>query len=220
MKQLALDIVQPVLPSFDNFVPGRNAEALAHVRAALASAAASKSERFIYLWGAPGSGRTHLLKAAAMRAGGRYVACPASDFDDDACVLAVDDVEALDEAAQVALFHRYNRLREQGGALLASGATPPTQLKLRADLLTRLAWGLVLELHALSDDEKLHALKQHAHARGFKLPDEVAAYLLTHAPREMGALFAMLDALDKASLANKRAITVPLLRDVLSQKIV
>ncbi len=220
MKQLALDIVQPVLPTLDNFVPGRNAEVLAHVRAALASAAASKSERFIYLWGAPGSGRTHLLKAAAMQVGGRYVACPAHDFDDDAGVLAVDGVEHLDAPAQEALFHRYNRLREQGGALLASGHVPPTRLELRADLLTRLAWGLVFELHALSDDEKLQALKQHAHALGFKLPDEVAAYLLTHAPREMGTLFAMLDALDRASLESKRAITVPLLRDVLSQKIV
>lgn len=213
MRQLALDITSSPAPSFDNFVVGRNAEVVAHVRAAVAGI----GERFVYLWGEPGSGRTHLLKAAAAGENTTYVACDAdSCFDDETSMLMVDDAERLGPDAQIALFNRYNTLREQDGGLIASGNVPPVQLKLRADLLTRLGWGLVVQVHALSDDEKARALAQHAKARGFTLSNEVIAYLLTHAPRDMGALFATLDALDRHSLETKRAVTVPLVRECLS----
>ena len=217
MRQLALDITAPPAPAFGNFIVGRNAELLAHLREAIDNA----GERFVYLWGEPGSGRTHLLRAAA--AHGHYVQCDAHShqdtFSDSATLLAADDVESLGPDAQTALFHRYNTLREQGGSLIASGTVPPVQLALRADLLTRLAWGLVVQVHALSDGEKAQALAGHAKARGFTLPGEVIAYLLTHAPRDMGALFAMLDALDRYSLETKRAVTVPLVREFLNTSI-
>lgn len=208
MKQLALELTPAPEPTFDNFVTGRNAEALAHVRAALAGTA----ERFVYLWGEPGCGRTHLLKASA-RAGGEYVACADHACFTTASVLAVDDVAQLNAGAQIALFNRYNELREQGGALIASGNVPPAQLDLRADLVTRLGWGLVLQLHALSDSEKSQALAQRAQARGFTLPDEVNRWLLTHAPRDIGALFDALDELDRLSMETHRAITVALARE-------
>lgn len=214
MRQLALDITSPPAPTYDNFVVGRNAEVLTHLRAAIAGS----GERFVYLWGEPGSGRTHLLKAAIATAGANaaYVACGANSvFDGDVLLLATDDVERLGADAQVALFNRYNTLREQGGGLIASGTVPPVQLTLRADLLTRLGWGLVVQMHALSDEEKARALAQHAQARGFVLSDEVIAYLLTHAPRDMGALFSTLDALDRHSLEAKRAVTVPMVRELL-----
>lgn len=217
MRQLALDISVPPVPTFENFIVGRNAEVVAHLRAAIEA----RGERFIYLWGEAGSGRTHLLKAAATGADAAYVACEAnSAFDTETALLAVDDVECLGADAQIALFNRYNALREQGGSLIASGSVPPVQLPLRADLLTRLGWGLVVQVHALEDDEKRQALSQHAKARGFTLPEEVIAYLLTHAPRNMGALFATLEALDRQSLETKRAITVPLARAELSKNIV
>ena len=212
MRQLALDITAPPAPSFDNFVVGRNAEAMAHLRAAVAGG----GERFVYLWGEAGCGRTHLLKAAAASENATYVACEANSvFDDDAPLLAADNVEHLGADAQIALFNRYNALREHGGGLIASSNVPPVQLTLRADLLTRLGWGLVVQVHALSDDAKAQALAQHAHARGFTLSAEVIAYLLTHAPRDMGTLFTTLDALDRYSLETKRAVTVPLVRELL-----
>jgi DnaA family protein len=216
MRQLALDITAPPAPSFDNFVVGRNAEAIAHLRAAIAGS----GERFVYLWGEAGCGRTHLLKAAvAASKHATYVACEANSvFEDAAPLLVADDVEHLGADAQIALFNRYNALREQGGGLIVSGNVPPVQLKLRADLMTRLGWGLVVQVHALTDEEKAQALAQHARARGFTLPNEVIAYLLTHAPRDMGGLFATLDALDRHSLETKRVVTVPLARDLLQLK--
>jgi DnaA family protein len=217
MRQLALDITAPHAPTFDNFVVGRNAEAIAHLRAAIAGS----GERFVYLWGEAGCGRTHLLQAAASEAHGTratYIACDKhAVFDDNAPLLAADNVEQLGADAQIALFHRYNTLREHGGGLIASGRVPPVQLTLRADLVTRLSWGLVVQLHALTDEEKAQALTQRAKALGFTLSHDVAAYLLTHAAREMGALFAALDALDRHSLETKRAVTVPLVREWLSK---
>lgn len=214
MRQLALDITVPPAPTFDNFVVGRNAEVIAHLRTAIAGG----SERFVYLWGEAGCGRTHLLKAAiAASVGASYVACDVNSyFDDAAPLLATDDVECLGADAQIALFNRYNTLREQGGGLIASGGVPPVQLKLRADLLTRLGWGLVLQVRTLSDDEKTQALMRHANARGFELPKEVCSFLLVNAPRDMGTLFSTLGALDRLSLETKRAVTITLLRELLA----
>ena len=156
LKQLAFDLAQPALPTLDNFVIGRNAELVQRLKELVHGAG---SERVFYLWGARGCGRTHLLRAtiAALRSTVLHAAyvSHAAGLDSatvrDAQALAVDDVERLDEAAQIALFRLYNRLREEGGVLLAAGSAPPAQLKLRDDVVTRLAWGLVYEVHALSD---------------------------------------------------------------------
>ena len=218
MKQIALDIAQPPVPTLDNFVPGRNAELVV----ALYSAANGSGERFVYLWGAPGSGRTHLLRAMmdAAQTGGRQALMfdpHAAQFDapDDA-LCAADDVDALDAAAQIALFNLHNRIRAGHGALLASGNAPPAQLALRADLVTRLASGLVYQVHGLNEEEKVAALRRHAQARGFQLSDDVVAYLLRHAQRDLPSLLALLDALDRHSLATRRAVTLPLLRELLN----
>lgn len=215
MRQLALDITLSPAATFENFVTGRNAELVAHVRAAITG----RGERFLYVWGGPGSGRTHLLRAAAAQSGDAACYFTSQDtvtFDERASLMLVDDVELLNADAQIALFHRFNALRESGGSLIASGDVPPVQLKLRADLVTRLSWGLVLQMHPLTDDEKVAALAQRAHARGFTLSNDVIAYLLTHAPRNTGALFATLDALDRYALEAKRAVTVPLVREWLA----
>ena len=218
MKQLVLDIALPAAPTLDNFVPGRNAELVA---ALYALANGTGNERFFYLWGADGSGRSHLLRAvaaAARRNGRRTVWFDAQtktiDAADDA-LCAVDDVHLLGAEAQVALFNLHNRIRGGNGALLASGNAAPAQLALRADLVTRLAAGLVYQLHGLDDEEKSAALRRHADARGLRLAPEVATYLLRHARRDMPSLLALLDALDRYSLETQRAITVPLLRELL-----
>jgi len=215
MRQLALDIAPPPAPTLDNFVPGRNGELVAALRAL---AHGASRERFIYLWGDSGSGRSHLLRAVleAARRNGRPAAWfdPASGTPEDALV-AADDVQSLAAEAQIGLFNLYNRIRDGSGALVASGDAAPAQLKLRADLVTRLGAGLVYQLHGLSDEEKAAALQRHAGARGLRFAPEVIAYLLRHSRRDMPSLLALLDALDRYSLETKRAITLPLLRELL-----
>src|SRR5690242_927884 len=94
MRQLPLEISAPAEPDFANFVPGRNAEALERVREL---ANGTLAEHIVYLWGESGSGRTHLLRAAAR-------ANPA--------LLIADDVETLDAAGEQALFVGINEARE------------------------------------------------------------------------------------------------------------
>ncbi len=99
--------------------------------------------------------------------------------------------------------------------LLVAGDVPPARLALRPDLLTRLAWGLVYEVRALSEDDRRAAVQSYARARGFELPAEVTDYLLSRAPRDLSSLRALVDTLDRLSLEQKRAITVPLARELL-----
>jgi len=101
-------------------------------------------------------------------------------------------------------------------ACVAAGAAPPSQLPLREDLRTRLAWGLVYQLHPLADAEKAAALRAQAAARGLVLGSDVIDYLLTHLPRDMRTLAAALEALDAFALAQKRSLTLPLVRQWLA----
>jgi DnaA family protein len=222
VKQLAFDFSVVHSPTLDNFVAGRNGELVARLRSL---ASVKPDERLLYLWGPPGSGRTHLLRATVslLDPGGTrvaYIACsretPLPDRLLERDALAIDDVERLDEAGQVSFFKLYNAFRDGGKTLLASGTAAPMQLPLRADVITRLAWGLVYEVHCLSDIEKAHALVEYAAARGFALQADVIQYLLTHGRRDMPTLLAMLEALDRYSLAAKRAVTMPLLRELLA----
>jgi DnaA family protein len=221
-EQLLLALAPPPAPAFDNFVSGRSLEAQRELERL---AAGGEGERFVYLWGEAGSGRTHLLRAtdAALEARNvacRYVACDARavEFERGADCLLADDVERLSEAGQVALFNAYNALRERGGALVAAGNAPPAELKLRPDLVTRLGWGLGYQVHPLADEEKAAALAEHAERRGFRLAPEVADYLLHHARRDMGSLIAVLDALDRYSLQAHRPVTLPLARELLKER--
>ena len=223
MKQLAFDFVAPASPTLDNFVEGRNAEVLQRLRELVAARNAGDGERSIYLWGAASSGRTHLLQSAlaAIERRGTRVAYFAAGAESatgslsEAEAAAIDDVERLGAAAQGVVFNAYNRLRDSGGVLLAAGNAPPAQLRLRPDVVTRLAWGLVYEVHALSDSEKAQALAQHAATRGFTLPPEIARHLLTHLRRDMRSLIAMLESLDRYSLETKRPVTLTLVREML-----
>ena len=215
MQQLLLQLAPPPAPTLDNFVAGRNAAALQALRDI---AAGSGNERFVYLWGEPGSGRTHLLRGLAQAARARkalYLDGIAENAIADDSVIAIDEVQRLGADDQIRLFDLYNRARAAGGALVASGDAAPAQLALRADLRSRLAWGLAFQLHPLSDAEKAAALRAHARERALALPEEVIAYLLLHAQRDMASLIAILDALDRHSLEQKRPITLHLVRSAL-----
>lgn len=200
MQQLPLEISPPIEADFGNFVAGPNAEALAGVREL---AEGSPRERIIYLWGAPGSGRSHLLKAAAR-------ANPA--------LVVADDVESLDASEQQALFVAINDARDGGAGVLTAGSKPPAQLGLRADLKTRLAWGLVYELLPVGDDDKARHLKTLAQARGLQLSDDIVRYLLNRLPRDMASLHYVLEVLDRYSLMRQRGLTLALVREALAEK--
>ena len=214
MDQLLLDITPPWRPTFDNFVAGHNSELLSVLHHALTGHGA---ERCIYLWGVEGSGKSHLLEACANSV--PHAVYAKACVPEPADIVAIDDVDALDDDAQVELFNLYNRMREQGNMLLMSGAKSPLQLALRDDLRTRLGWGLVYQVRTLSDEEKAEALAQHALNRGFALAPEVSHYLLRHGRRDLPSLLAALEALDEHSRRLHRAPSVPLLKEVINNQL-
>ena len=195
MKQLALGISPPPQPTLDNFVPGANAELLARLREFQAG---TFPDAVLYLWGEPGSGKSHLLRA-----------CTGPNV--------VDNAEKLSEPSQIGLFNAINEARQSGGRVLVAGCAPPAQLPLREDLKSRLAWGLVYQVKPPSDEEHAQFLHAEAGRRGMHLPDEVVAYLLSRMRRDLRSLTAVLDQLDRFSLETKRPVTLPLVREALKQ---
>jgi DnaA family protein len=219
MRQLLLDWGMEQPQTLDTFVTGQNYELAARLRALHAAPSTELGERFVYLWGDAGAGKTHLLRALATARATRYLAADSNAaafaFDPAIRLYLVDDCDQLAPAAQIAVFNLFNECREHGATLLAAGAHPPATLVVREDLRTRLGWGLIYQVHGLTDGEKIDALTAAAQARGFSLSPGVLPYLITHFHRDMRSLSAMLDALDKYSLETKRPITLPLLKNLL-----
>lgn len=222
-QQLALRIGLRDSATFANFYAGDNAAVLHVLQQA--------DEPFIYLWGTQGSGRSHLLQAACHAETGRGGApaylplgelAPAGvgllEGLEQMSLICLDDVQAIagDAAWEEGLFHLYNRIREAGGRLLAAADASPLTLGINlADLRSRLGWGPVFQLQGLDDAGKLAALQLRARARGMALSDEVGSYLLRHSPRDMRALFDLLERLDRASLTAQRRLTIPFIREFL-----
>ncbi len=222
MRQLILDLLPDTSPSLDNFVTGQdrtNSETLQTLTGWLAGQYADPS---FCLWGEAGCGKTHLLKATGFTyldattdpdLAQRPVSTPETLPDP----VAVDNVQALSAEGQIALFNLFNHLKMQGGQLLTSCPQPPAHLDLREDLRTRLGSGLIYRLQPLSDADKAAALLAQAKERALKLPPEAIDYLLRHAPRDMRTLSGLIVALDRHTLEHKRVVTIPLLRDLLSE---
>ena len=222
MEQLVFELAAPEPPRLANFLPGRNAELLAALERFVRGATA---ETVLFLWGTPGAGKTHLLCAAKVLAEERGASArmfPEPGALPDAAaapgeLVLIDRVDEADAAAAGRIFTLFNALKEGAGRLIAAGRTPLGRLSLREDLRTRLGWGLVYELSALADEEKPEALRAYARSRGFELSAEVIDYLLRHGRRDMPSLVSALAALDRISLATKRPVTVPLLREWLQK---
>jgi len=220
VKQIPLAIGPEAARTFENFLPGPNAAAVAHLQLLRPGAPP------VYLWGPPGSGKSHLLHAAIERAQQQgestawfEAALPTPWQAPEHCDwIVLDDCQALDEAQQQAAFALFVDAGAQGAVVLAAGSVPPVDLGVREDLRTRLGWGHVFALEPLAEPEVRSALRREADRRGTFLSDEVMDYLLTRFARDLKHLMAQLDRLDEFSLSTKRAITVPLLKQMLAEE--
>lgn len=221
MRQLLLDWGAARPQTLDSFVIGRNQELAALLRRIADRDANTPDQRFVTLWGETGAGKSHLLHALKATGRARYLSPQMSSrefaWSPDCQLYLLDDCERQNERQQHAAFNLYNQVQDNGGYLVAAALQPPAQLPLREDLRTRLGWGLVYQVHGLSDEEKIDALSKSAEARGLALSAGVLPYLLTHFRRDMQSLSTLLDALDRYSLETQRPITMPLLRELLQQ---
>jgi DnaA-homolog protein len=237
VRQLALGVKLRADAVFASFWPGPNSEIVATLRA--------PSTVPLWLWGASGSGKTHLLQAVCAAAGEAAsgeaasgapdAASPAAYFPlgaprdlppealagfERARVLCVDDVDAVagDLAWESALFRLFNEASELGTRLIFAAASAPRQLDWRlGDWGSRAAACAVYQLRELDDDGRVEALRLRAAQRGLQLPYETSEYLLKRMPRDMHSLFAVLDQLDEASLVAQRRLTIPFIRDALEK---
>lgn len=209
-------------PRFDNFIVGANQATVAELRRI---AVADAGGGFVH--GPPGSGKSHLLQALAGSVrGAQYlplaaladqaeVALRATDAD---CLL-IDQGEAVAGRAELehALFDLFNRNRAARQSLLFAARAAPAQLGIALpDLASRLASLTRLPLQVLDEAGLRQAFAARAAARGLVVGEQVIDYLFRHAPRDPPSLFALIDRLDRQSLAEGRAITVPFLRQLLS----
>jgi len=224
MKQIALDIGLARGATLANFCAGPNEAALAHLR--LWAGSPTRSPVPTYLWGAGGSGKTHLLEAVAQALREQGAAAGWLDptlheppeFDESWAVVLMDDVDRYSAVQQHAAFNWFVNAQTLQRGVLAAGALPPADLRLREDLRTRLGWGHVFHLQVLSEPERRAVLRQAADERGVFLGDEVMDFMLTRFPRDLGSLMQLLDQLDGYALQTKRAITIPLIRSMLENR--
>lgn len=221
-RQMTLGLVLRDDATFDNFYPGDNLALLAQLQ----SFSTGEGEPCLYLWGASGGGRTHLLQACCHAASrGIYLDLAECGLQPALLVdmeyfpfVFIDNIDAImgDPAWELALFNFYNRSRAQGARLLMAGSAAPSQLGCRLpDLSSRLSGGLALNLQPLTDDQKLNALKMRAKRRGLELSVDVGNFLLSHYSRSMNHLFFALETLDQEAMAAKRRLTIPFTKEVL-----
>ena len=220
LRQAPLPLEFGAARRFDNFIVGANGAALQALRA-LAPAAPP-----VYLWGPAGSGKTHLLEAAAQawcEDGGRVgafgpdIALPWT-HDERRTLVVLDDCHAYDHARQHAAFTLFVEAAASATPIIAAGNVPPVDLRLRDDLRSRLGWGLVYALVPPVEADVRAALGRESARRGIALSAEVLDYLLVHFERDLTHLMALLDRLDGYALAAQRTVTVPLLRRMLEQQ--
>jgi DnaA family protein len=222
VKQLALGVRLRADAVFESFWPGLNGEVLAAVRA--------PSTVPLWLWGASGSGKTHLLQAACAAAGeaagyfplARPLALPPEALAgfERTRLLCIDDVDTVagDAAWERALFQLFNEAAELRTRLIFAAAGPPRQSDWSLeDWRSRAAACVVYQLRELDDDGRIEALRLRAAQRGLQLPYETSEYLLKRMPRDLRSLFEILDQLDEASLAAQRRLTIPFIRDALEK---
>jgi len=224
VAQLPLALTLADHASLATFVAGDNEAAVQHVRAVAGGAGET-----LWLWGAGGCGKSHLLQAACRVATAEglramYVALGSAQPEllaglESLDLLALDDIDTVAGQAnwETPLFGILNEfLARRGGLLLAAAVSPAAAGFELADLRSRAAGAVTYRLKALGDRERARAVRLHAEARGLELDPAAADYLLRRVDRDMRALTAWLDRLDRDSLVEQRRLTIPFIRERLT----
>ena len=233
MRQIALDIGLEAPPSFENFEAAGNEAAVEAVQAWVHAVGQPHRSMapVLYLWGEEGAGKSHLLRAAAQallrrtcRFGWMGAVTPGAptpvdadmEFAADWDAIILDDVDLYEAEQQHQAFNWFvNAFTPQTGnvrPVLAAGLLPPTDLKLRDDLRSRLAWGDIYPVQVLGEASARQVLQRRAKAKGLTLNEDVLRYVLTRFSRDTGSLMQLLEHLDRYALQTQRAITVPMLK--------
>lgn len=229
-QQLPVDFEFRANQTFNDFFPGTHCEIVAHLQQCIGE----QGELQVFIWGQSGQGKTHLLQACCHQAQQQnfssfYFDLAQANLPDPTLlsgldqydVVCFDNIECLASNAdwERAFFIFFNRQRDLGHKLILSACSAPHELAIQLpDLKTRLNWGLTLKIQQLTDSDKIAALIFKAKKMGFEIAPQAGRFLLMHYARDLASLWALLEKLDKASLAAKRKLTVPFLKQILDQE--
>jgi DnaA-homolog protein len=229
-EQLPLDFEFRANQTFNDFFPGGNREIVTHLQQCIAGL----GEQQIFLWGKSGQGKTHLLQACCHRAQNQNLSSFYFDLAqaklpapsmlnglDEYDVVCFDNIDRIagHPAWELAFFNFFNRHRDRGHKLIVSASSAPNDISIQLpDLKTRLNWGLTLKIQPLTDSDRIAALIFKAGQMGFEIAPQAGRFLLTHYDRDLTSLWALLEKLDKASLAAKRKLTLPFLKQILNDQ--
>ncbi len=227
MNQLTLALGLSDRLDFESFCAGSNA-LLVDI---LKDMASDKGEHLVFVWGAKGVGRTHLLNALCNQASHHKklsVYLPLSELQlhspsvlaeiSHIPIICLDDLHSIggDKLWEEAIFSLYNEMRDKGGRLVISANSVPHRLPIvLQDLISRIQAMLVFEVLALTDEQKTGALQAYALHKSFELSDEVAQFILTRGQRDMSTLVQIIKKLERDSLSNHRKITIPFVKDMM-----
>jgi len=226
MQQLPLGVSIPDRATFASFHSGPNQMAVERLRSLTFG-----DRGVIWLWGADGSGRSHLLQAACASAGTRRAAyLPLRELGEAATsflgdvrlldLLCIDDIGYLigRRDFELGLFSAYRSLEERGGGLIVAADQAPIGLSwVLADIRSRFGAAEIFQLKPLDEEGEREALRLRAASRGLDLPEETTRYLLRRFPRDMTTLGRLLDEIDLASLSAQRRLTVPFVKSILGE---
>lgn len=229
--QFTLAVTLPDDETLESYFGAETSPVVAFLRTYLRPDTVASSP--VYLFGASGSGKSHLLYAACVQAQEQGLTSQLLVLDDyksysprildgleQLDLVCLDNIHAVagDLHWQVALFDLYNRMQEHGKKLIIVADQAPNHLGFTLpDLVSRLHACTIFQLRLLSDDDKQRLLQQKAKMRGLELTDDVCRFLLNRQQRDIRELVHLLDTLDKASMVHQRRLTIPFVKDVLAQ---
>ena len=231
--QLPLEIQLKQESNFESFWVGDNASVFETMKMMVEGFNSPQAfhETNYFLWGAEGVGKTHLLQAVCNRAAELDIDCaylPLAELLsygpevlqglETMRLVCLDDIHQIigRREWQVAIFHLFNKLRDQGYSLVVSSDQAAMHIPLElADLKSRLSWGLTFKLDPLSEQGARELLIDQSLKRGLQMSEEVADYIISRDRRSAPELLETLDKLDFASLSAKRKLTRPFVKEVL-----
>jgi DnaA family protein len=234
IAQLALSVQLPDDETFESYITTVNQSVVVQLQHFINDQSpSSNTPHSFYLFGLKGMGKSHLLHACSAFAASigksslclsfseiKHLAVEVLDGLEHIDIICLDDIELIsgEQQWQQAIFDLYNRLLEQNKLLIITGNQSAQKLGITLpDLVSRLTWGYTEQVKALTEDEKVNALKFRALQRGLLLADDVVKFLLNRLSRDMGSLIESLDVLDKASIREQRKITIPFIKEILEK---